>query len=81
MASSIVTPKLICTSSQLAASRMIEQASFTSCNPKRLEPVMLIRMPRAPLMRESSSNGELMAARAASTAAFSPVPVAVPIMA
>ena len=53
----MMTPKLICTSSQLAASRMIEQASLTSCRPRRLDPVMLIRMPREPEMRESSSSG------------------------
>ncbi len=76
-----ITPKLICTSSHSAASRMMEQASLTSCKPRRLEPVMLIRIPREPAMRVSSSKGQLMAWRAASTAAFSPRPMAVPIMA
>src|ERR1022692_3133439 len=81
LVASINAPKLICTSSQSAASRMMEQASFTSCRPRRLDPVILISTPRAPLIRESSSSGELMAWRAASTAAFSPRPTAVPIMA
>ena len=72
---------MICTSSQSAASRMIEHASFTSCSPSRLDPVMLIRMPREPAMRVSSRSAQLMACRAASTAAFSPRPTAVPIIA
>ena len=73
IASFRTTPKLICASSLAVAPRISEQASFTSCRLSLLDPVMLISTPRAPLTPPSSMSGELMAWRAASMEAFSPL--------
>ena len=58
---------------------MTSAASLTSNRPRSLPPVTLKRMPRAPVMLTSSS-GLMTAARAASTARFSPVPMPMPII-
>src|SRR5436305_1503479 len=47
---------------------MMVEASFTSDNRSEAEPVMLIRMPRAPSIAPASSSGEAMAAGAAAQA-------------
>ena len=76
-----ITPKLICTSSHAAASRMSEHASWTSCSPSVVDPVILIRIRRDPRILVSSSSGQLIACFAAAVAAFSPRQIAVPIIA
>ena len=67
--------------SSCAALWMMVEASLTSASRSELEPVMLMRMPRAPSMAPASSSGEAMAACAAAVARFSPRAVAVPITA
>ena len=54
--------------SSCAALWMMVEASFTSASFSVLEPVMLMRMPRAPSMAPASSSGDAMAFCAASTA-------------
>src|SRR5271166_4875380 len=78
--SSSTAPKMMLASSWAALWMMVE-ASFTSASRNELEPVTLIRMPRAPSMAPASSRGEAMAAWAAAVARFSPRAVAVPITA
>ena len=57
------------------------EASLTSDSLSELEPVMLMRMPRAPSMAPASSSGEAIEAMAASTARLAPERVAVPMTA
>ncbi len=68
--SSMTVPKMMFASGS-AASLITSAASLTSNRPRSLPPVTLNRMPRAPVMLTSSS-GLMTAARAASTARFSP---------
>ena len=75
------TPKLIWTSSFSAAARIRLQASLTSCKLKCCDAVMLIKIPLAPRTPPSSRRSQLIAFLAASITAFSPLAVAVPIMA
>ena len=60
---------------------MIVEASFTSLSRSELDPVMLIRIPRAPSIAPASSKGEAIAATAASAAREAPLREAVPITA
>ena len=65
--SSSTAPKMMLASS-CAALWMIVEASLTSASFSELEPVMLMRMPRAPSMAPASSSGEAIARCAASMA-------------
>src|SRR5476651_1891537 len=78
--SSSTAPKMMLASSCAALWMMVE-ASFTSASFSELEPVMLMRIPRAPSMAPSSNSGDEMAACAASMARRSPLAMAVPITA
>ena len=73
-------PKMMLASGS-AASAIRLQASFISASVRSGPPVMLSRMPVAPLIDTSSSSGELMACCAASTARLSPEPRPVPMSA
>ncbi len=75
----MTAPKMMLQSAS-AALLMISAASLISKSPRSLPPVMLSRMPRAPSTLASRS-GELTAARAASTARFSPPATPMPMSA
>ena len=70
---SMTEPKMMFASGS-AASAIRLHASFTSASVRSGPPVMLIRMPVAPLIDTSSSSGELIACCAASIARLSPLP-------
>ena len=78
--SSSTAPKMMLASSCAALWMMVE-ASFTSESRSELEPVMLMRMPRAPSMAPASSSGEAIADCAACIARRSPLACAVPMTA
>ena len=79
MPSSIAAPKMTF-AFESAASRTTSAASSTSASPRSGPPVMLRRIPVAP-SRVCSSSGDEIAARAASTARFSPRATPMPMSA